>query len=344
MSSLFEYNGIVTKVRAMKKGLLGKQDYEKLVYAPGIPDAIQILRQHQGYRTLFVQTDEESLHRSDIENVLWKNLLDDYGRLYRFSDTRLRKYLQFYKKKYEVKILKTALSIINDHKRNYLEMQIYAEFFNNYTNIDLGLVNNSSSVKDFILKLRDTEYFPILEPFVHVEEARVYDCETALDLYYFTDLWKHKDKVLEGVDLSLFMEDCGCDIDMMNIQFIYRLKKYYRMQEEEIRKLLIPVRHKLRDREIQALLSSTSEEEFLRHLRTTFYRKYCPESDTFSLEKAYRSLRERIYGKQVRLFPNSIASIHSYLYLKEMEINKLTTLFECIRYQVEPLKMFERIY
>jgi V/A-type H+-transporting ATPase subunit C len=38
----------------------------------------------------------------------------------------------------------------------------------------------------------------------------------------------------------------------------------------------------------------------------------------------------------MRKYPNSMAPVDYYLYLKEMEIDKLTTVLECIRYKLEP--------
>lgn len=49
----------------------------------------------------------------------------------------------------------------------------------------------------------------------------------------------------EKSDLELFMRDRGSKIDLLNIQWIYRAKKYYNMKPADIYLMLIPIHYKL---------------------------------------------------------------------------------------------------
>ena len=49
---------------------------------------------------------------------------------------------------------------------------------------------------------------------------------------------------------------------MLNLQWIYRSKKYYHMTPADIYALLIPVHYRLSRREISALVEAGDEEEF----------------------------------------------------------------------------------
>lgn len=77
-------------------------------------------------------------------------------------------------------------------------------------------------------------------------------------------------------------------------------------------------------------------EEFYSVLRTTFYgRKSDLEAaDMPDLEQLTQEMLDKIYRSTSRQNPYSIATLNSYLYFKEEEIQKIITLIESIRYSV----------
>ena len=77
------------------------------------------------------------------------------------------------------------------------------------------------------------------------DKVTLYDYNLALDLYYYTSTWKEQKKILKKSDLELFMRDRGSKIDLLNIQWIYRAKKYYNMKPADIYLMLIPIHYKL---------------------------------------------------------------------------------------------------
>ena len=83
-----------------------------------------------------------------------------------------------------------------------------------------------------------------------------------LDLYYFHTLWKTKDKILKKRDLEEITRACGSNFDLLNLQWIYRSKKYYHMASADIYALLIPVNYKLSRRETAALVRGGKYESF----------------------------------------------------------------------------------
>ena len=73
------------------------------------------------------------------------------------------------------------------------------------------------------------------------DNVTLYDYNLALDLYYYTSTWKEQKKILKKSDLELFMRDRGSKIDLLNIQWIYRAKKYYNMKPADSYLMLIPI-------------------------------------------------------------------------------------------------------
>ena len=128
------------------------------------------------------------------------------------------------------------------------------------------------------------------------------------------------------------MKDYGTKIDLLNLQWIYRAKKYYHMLAPDIYALTIPIQYRLNVEEFKALVEAPTVEEFLNQLERTKYKDKFRFDNEQIPERRYREILRKLYLTDWRQNPYSIAAINTYLFLKEEEILKLTTALECIRY------------
>lgn len=120
---------------------------------------------------------------------------------------------------------------------------------------------------------------------------------------------------------------------LLNIQWIYRAKKYYHLLPPDIYALTIPIHYRLNLEDFKMLVDTPSVEEFQNRLDETYYaKKYEIGKEQKTMEQIYQDCLRQLYLSDRRREPYSIASISTYLFLKEEEIKKLTTAFECIRY------------
>ena len=123
---------------------------------------------------------------------------------------------------------------------------------------------------------------------------------------------------------------------MLNLQFILRSKRYYKMEPAAIYAQLIPVNYKLKKEEITALVEATSKEEGEQIFSRTWYGRKYQQLNLISMEELYNSLLRTVLEKEARKDPYSVAVLYSYLYHKEHEVKRLTIALECVRYQVDP--------
>lgn len=79
-------------------------------------------------------------------------------------------------------------------------------------------------------------------------------------------------------------------------------------------------------------------DEFFHALQTTYYGRLedMDSSDNTELEILAEEVLGKIYSATSRKNPYSIATLNSYLYFKEEEIQKIITVIESIRYGVSP--------
>ena len=104
------------------------------------------------------------------------------------------------------------------------------------------------------------------------------------------------------------------------------------MLPPDISTLLIPVHYRIHVDQLKDLVEALSVDEFLKLVTRT------PICVTPILRHQRPSRRftktacTRLYLADRRSNPYSIATVNTYLFLKEEELDKLTTVLECVRY------------
>jgi len=127
----------------------------------------------------------------------------------------------------------------------------------------------------------------------------------------------------------------------VNLQWIYRAKKYYHMLPPDIYSMTIPIQYRLGMEEFKALVEAPTVEEFINQAERTKYGSKMNFGEGQSIEQQYKEILKAAYLSDRRYNPYSIATINTYLFLKEEEINKLTTALECIRYGLSSKETLE---
>lgn len=333
MGNVMTYSGIVTKVRAMSAKLLTNKDYDNISNLGSVPEAIEYLKGKPAYAEYMNRLDVSLYHRGNVEKVLYQSLFDDYSRIYRFAGLKQKKILKLYWKRYEVDLINYCLRIVFNHYDKPFDLEYKKEFFDKYSQISIDKLITSKNIDELVDNLKDTEYYEPLYKLRKSESATLFDYDLALDLYYFSMLWKKKKRVLKGKEQEQFTREYGTKIDLLNIQWIYRAKKYYHMLPPDIYFLTIPIHYRLHLEEFKLLVEAPTLEQFEQQLKLTYYeKKFHGLDDHKTLEQMYKDCLDRLYTMDRRKDPYSIATISSYLFQKEEEIYKLTTALECIRY------------
>ena len=149
----------------------------------------------------------------------------------------------------------------------------------------------------------------------------------------FLSSWKTGKKIPDKTNRLLYLNNMGQQIDLRNLQWIYRAKKYYHLDGKDIYPMLIPIHHKLTTEQVKRLCESPNEDEFLRIVNEeTYYGKKCHFDEEHSIEKTTDVWLNHLYVTEYRKNPHSIAGIYQYLFRKEKEITTIITAMECIRY------------
>lgn len=332
MGNLLAYSGIVTKLRAMEAKLLTEENFEEIASLGNVPDVVNYLRENSSYGYVLDLLDESRLHRGDIEKILTRQLYHEYSKIYRFCGLKQREFLSLYVKRYEIDLINYCLRIVINRYAEPFDLNYKKEFFDKYTQVSIDRLITSRTTDELIENLRDTEYYEPLRRLRDGKSVTLFDYDLTLSQYNLSTLWKQRKKILRKKELEYYTKICGSKIDLLNLQWIYRAKKYYHMEPADIYTLLVPIHYRISAEEVKAMIDAPGIEEYEALLRNTSYARHYDFGQQLTIEQMYADCLDRLYKGERRQNPYSIAAITTYLFLKEEELRKLTTALECIRY------------
>ena len=197
MGNLLAYSGIVTKVRAMQAKLLTDEDFQNIAAFHTVTEVAAYLKEHPGYRNVLADMDENRLHRGEIEKLLVQSLYSDYTRLYRFSGMDQKKFLELYLKRYEMNLINYCLRIVFNHYQKPFDLDHKKIFFDKYSDLSIDKLITSGNIGELVENLKGTEYYAPLKRLENAENPTLFDYDLALNLYYFTTMWKKRKKMPE---------------------------------------------------------------------------------------------------------------------------------------------------
>lgn len=347
MNGLMTYGGITTKIRAMESRLLTDDDFRILTAMPDVSSVAEYLMNHPGYKEPLAAMEGSRLYREHIEQRLPDAVFYDYVRIYRFADVELRSFLRHYARRYEVHFIKDILTRVavrdrDDEAAIPSAVTDRKDFYDHYTCLDFDRLIGAETLEDVLLALDDTPYRDTLRRVQQQSGAGIFRYETALDLYHFSEIWKDKDKVAGSGQKSLTLF-YGTKFDLLNIWFIARARRNFRMDRVGIYALTIPVLYRLTKQDVRAMVEAPDEAAFAEAVRNTWYGKRYPSLSPENLQYQYTEICRNVIRAEAQRNPYSIATPYDYLYRKEHEVYRLTTVIECVRYKISPEEAFARV-
>ncbi|GHU73874.1 hypothetical protein FACS1894188_00530 [Clostridia bacterium] len=333
-----------TKIQAMRKHSLTRADYENLSRLKSVDEIGRKIREFEGYRGIFGETsEEEETHRMPLERNLVLSLLLDYKKLISFAtDYTIKAHIDAFFMSNEIKIIKLIMGIVRDQTTHGYTADDFKPQITGKSPVDVDKLFASRRLDEFVENLRGTVYYAPLSR-AYSAEATMFELEAQLDIFYYMHLWKQRQKLGRN-ERRAVERVIGTQIDLRNIMWVYRFKRYYNVAPELMYSSIIPVTYRVKSAQMNNLVEHRNMPN-----QDVLSQGLCaPYNDIF---KEYTTLEYDYYQKMLNVFrtaekdgKSSVVRALSYLFSKELEITNLTTLIECIRYSLTPEETMKRLY
>lgn len=336
MGSNTRYSAINTKISTMYGKLLKEEDYRKIISLKNPTEIAVYLKNNTAYGEFFKDKDPTKMHRTEIEQILKQGLITYMDKVIHYFSGEYRNFIKCFYIKHEITdIKKVARSIHID--KDFADLRENLLFAGKYRYIDMDKVITSKSISELIGALKDTIYYPFLKN-LGDEDAKesLYKFEMSIDKAYFYILEDSVEHLLKE-DIDVFNNLVGSSIDMLNLRWIYRGKKYYKITPEELFNYTVNKGNRFNYRKIKEFCYCNNINEFLDLARETPYAfmfKGCPGNDTFIERRMNRYLYFKMKNVK-RKYNMNLSVLLAYLELIEFEIRDIISMIENVRYEMD---------
>lgn len=337
-----EYNALAAKARAMYGKLLKKEDYNELMRQKSVGDVVSYLKNNTYYHELLSDVNESDVHRAQLERILKRSLMNDYRKLFCFTNGNVKDFLKVIYLKHETESLKRLLRAL-ETKGTTTVAEDSLCFLKNYDPLNIARLSTAQNIKELISELNGTAYYDVLRPFLNEKDGHnLFRIEMSLDMYYINMVFSKKKKLLSGLDAEVVARSFGSEIDAINLLWIYRGKLIYDIDRNIILSYLIPHRYKISKDLIYELVDVKDKNEFLQIVTQTKYSGLFMSDDSRFYDLKFSEYMYKLHLRMLRKYGFSISSAISYLYLKEIEISNIVSIIEGIKYglPVETVRTF----
>ena len=229
---------INSKLKAMFAKRLSNEDLEELLRQNNLKSAVNILK------TKIKDLNEisENIDRIELEQALDNIYIYDIKKIYKYLSEDEKYMFNKFIMKYEIECIKNVYRNLNPATRRHDLIEI--ENWTKNIFVDLSGITKVENIEQFLEILKNKKYFKYIKEELENEDKenilKVFSLESKLDKYYFKTMYE-----IAKSDKNL-LDIIGQQIDLLNILWIYRTKKYYKLDYIQTKKKLFDVAYKIK--------------------------------------------------------------------------------------------------
>lgn len=329
-----------TKLLAMKSKMLGTQDYEALIKAPSLDDLFYYLKDNTYYGPFLEEVHTDHLHRLELEVPLTRMKIYEIEKLMHYLQGEEKTFVKTLLIRSDIESLRVLIRGIarGDNLEELAGFLVYSE---KYTNIPFDKLVKTKDWDSFKKALVGTDYYRLLEIYKQVTvEDDLFPIEKGLERYYYDKLKNNLNKLDQKKNKDL-IKTTREGIDLLNLVWFYRGKKFYHLSREELLAYALRGGLKIKEKDIQHM-SEIKNIDTLHEVMKSYseYAFLFNHSKTLDLYMERR--RERfMYYAYLKLFNGTeagLGKVVAFIRLIEYEIEDITSIIESKRYRMSALE------
>ncbi|MEA4849641.1 MAG: V-type ATPase subunit [Clostridiaceae bacterium] len=334
MDSITRFAAVNTKIKAMEGEFLKNEDYISLLGLESVTEVARYLKEKTAYSDVLANVETEYIHRAMLENLVKQKMVKNIDRIIHYFTGDYKSFIRTLYAKYEIEELKViARAVYNGEDTAAFRSNA---FVGKYSNIDTSKIYESKHIRDIIYALQGSEFYKFLIPLVDGNfSENPFRFAMVMDLAYYSILQSKWSK-LDTQDIRVLEQAQGIMADLLNIQWIYRGIKFYRLSPEELLNYTINIGYRLDFNLLKALCYSQNLEEFNRIVKSTKYGFMLKEDETTDIYMERRMERHIYFELKDMVRKNNLSIIGAFAFVifLQYEVRDIISIVEAIRYKI----------
>jgi len=329
----FSSNATIAKARAIYGRALTAEDYTQLCSKTNVAEAAAFLKQTERYRHVLSGINPQTVHRTQLEALIAKTILDVFERFHKFDFSNSRAFFQYIIMELEAEQILTAIEgVAAGSTDNYIaELPV---FLTRHAQTDLLALGNAESFLDIARGLDGTSFEKALRPLL-IDAAEsgsidINECERRVFTLYYMSAFKTIDRIYSGKSRNEMRRILLKCIDMVNVVTCCRMKRFD-SPPDRIKQQLLPFKYRLSAEHIDRLIQMDSVDDISGELSGMGYNIDSP-AQLDSIEQLTDRISTDFLRRTIRLSQNSAAVYYSLIECLRIEQRNIKTAIEGIRY------------
>ena len=326
-----KYPNLNAKLKGMYAKRITKSDLEDLIKQNNLKNAILLLKS----KCDIFKNADENIDRLEVESLLERDKINDILKIQKLLDKKDTEIFEIFLLQYEIKCVKSIFrKLFSDDKTDDIIIK-NVKMWDETLFKDIKGIETVQNFYEFFEAIKRMKYNKILKKYQEQENINVFEVENDIDKLYFETLY---DTVKNEVNSKKII---GSEIDLLNILWIFRMKKYYHLEDEKINQILIKRYYKLNPNIIKKVIQTNSFEEIKETMKKTVYiNVFTSENDLEeNIDKYLYEINKKIFRNDI----TSIAYVLAYVNMIDYENNDIINTIEGIRYNMDKTEILKRL-
>lgn len=331
---------VMTKARSKFGKRLTEKDYASLLACQSVTEVMSYLKSYTHYSSALEEMNERNVHRGRLESLLRQNLFYEFDSLCRYDSNLSSGFSRYIIETIEVEQIIRFLIMLSSNSTDKFIYQ-FPSYFASHTDIDITALANAKSYEEFLNALSDSPYYPILQKYEPDEKGRlpVSSIENELYEHVFTSLYQIISKNTKGTEKKELISMLSTINDYTIFSTILRLKKYYKLPPEAIKKTLMLKYTKISQKAIDQMCKAESSGEVFAIMQSTNNGRLINKIGYVYASDISPRVKYRLARKNMRFSNNPSVVMISYVFVTETELMNIISLIEGIRYKLDTKKL-----
>ena len=331
---------VMAKARAKFGKRLTEKDYASLLACHSVTEVMSYLKSYTHYSSALSDINERDVHRGSLESLLRQNLFYEFDSLCRYNSSLSSGFAQYIIETIEVEQIIRFLILLNS---NSTEKFIYhfPSYFLKHTQIDITSIAMAKSYKEFLNALSGSPYYVIMREFKPNKSGMLHisEIENKLYGYIFSNVLKIIEKTTKGQEKSELTSLFTTINDYNIFSRILRLKKYYNLSSDAIKKNLLLEFCDINPKTIDAMCKAESSAEIFSIMHNTHHGRLIDKIGYVYASDITPRVKYRIAKRNMRFSKNPSVVMISYMFVTETELMNIISLIEGVRYNLDSKKI-----
>ncbi|WP_077534675.1 V-type ATPase subunit [Massiliimalia massiliensis] len=345
MANTNAYNAVLAKARAMYGKHITPEQYQEMLRCRTVQDVAAYLKAQTHYSETLSNIAEHNIHRGQLENMLRRAAFEQYGKLYHYLPLTRNSLFQVVIMEEEIReILRMVLLLKAGNPQTFIiDLPGYLI---QRSEVDMMAVAKATKFDELVFALRDSGYAAILRRFAPSDANGRIDyigCEHAFYEYFFSQTFAMVEQNYKGQEKTDLLDLLRINVELINLEHIFRCKRYLKASQEEIVKSLYPYYYKIHAEQIREMVEAKDAAALSEMLAKTKYQSRFDPGELPNIEDYTKRYYYSLCRRYLHFSTHVSVVFYAYYHLNRVEMDNIFHIIEGIRYQIPENEIRELI-